>query len=111
MREYMRVYHKKNRKKEQAYMKKYYQSKRDDILRAQHERFRNNILKNREYGRSLCEARRARNLTQLQLSQIIGVSKASISNWERGRAPIPWEDVLPVFPELLKIAEKERGGE
>ena len=36
------------------------------------------------FSEKLKKARRARRLTQLELANIVGVSKATVSGWERG---------------------------
>lgn len=47
---------------------------------------------------SLRGARLERNLTQAQASQKIGVTKETISNWEKGRT-------APTAPQLIKLCE------
>lgn len=38
--------------------------------------------------------RKSANLTQLQLSQAVGVTETTIANWERGRRGLDWIDRL-----------------
>lgn len=57
-------------------------------------------------SKELKEWRTGRNLTQLQLGDILGVTKACISRWEAGKRPIS------AFLHLaLKCLKEKRGGE
>ena len=47
----------------------------------------------------IAELRRARNLTQEQLGQLVGVSAQAVSKWEKGGAPDV--ELLPALADRL----------
>jgi XRE family transcriptional regulator, regulator of sulfur utilization len=49
-------------------------------------------------GRSVCDARRGRNMTQQQLADISGVAQGDISRIERGL-------ITPTLPTLMRLVE------
>jgi transcriptional regulator with XRE-family HTH domain len=53
-------------------------------------------------GRRLRAARRAAGLTQLQLSELVGVHETAVTNWERGER-VPRVDRLRVLAAALKV--------
>jgi DNA-binding XRE family transcriptional regulator len=67
-------------------------------------------------GRRLRGAREERNLSQQGLADLIGVNQAAISNWERGKHPIPPKHVarlvelFPEFEELTSAVDVDGGG-
>lgn len=54
----------------------------------------------REFGRKLCEARRAAKITQEALGQAIGLSRTSIVNIEKGRQPVPIDIAVRIATSL-----------
>lgn len=54
----------------------------------------------------LQNARTARNMTQAQFAQALGVSLPSISNWERGISPVP--SYIPIVVASLDTATNWR---
>lgn len=80
---------------------------------------------NRALGHAIKERRRERELTQQQLADAVGVTRASIGNWESGRfgilvhylpaltgaLRIPVDDLVPpvdVLPPLVRVQVSTR---
>ena len=59
-----------------------------------------NMAVYREDGLKLKEARENHGMLQRELTEKIGVTDSAISQYETGRVRIPWEKVIPLFPEL-----------
>jgi len=57
----------------------------------------------RELGRRIAAQRRYRELSQPGLSEATGLTKSSISRWERGEAPIDVEALLAIA-DILQVA-------
>lgn len=51
-------------------------------------------------------ARRARGWSQDTLAKMIYVSVATLSHYENGISPAPWDDLEKVMPELKEMREK-----
>jgi len=49
---------------------------------------------NWEYRPKIASLREAKQLTQLELAQIVGVTETTIANWEKGRSGTEWIDRL-----------------
>ena len=59
----------------------------------------------RQIGRRIREARKAGKITQVQLAAKMGISQASITGWERGKHPIPYDSLLTIATALECSAE------
>ena len=53
-----------------------------------------------ELGRRIAAARKERNITQDQLAKSVNVSRQSVSHWEKGVAPPPFEVLCKLIPLL-----------
>lgn len=53
---------------------------------------------------NISELRRKKSITQEELAEFLGVTKASVSKWERGSS-LP--DIL-LLPQLAALSDKER---
>ncbi len=54
-------------------------------------------------GTKLAEARRARNMTQMELAEKLGISFQAVSSWERGNT-MPDIAKLPEIAEILGVS-------
>ena len=69
-------------------------------------------MSQQEMGRFIAEKRRAKNLTQEQLAELLGVSNKTISKWETGKSMPDYAVVESLCKELnITIAELLTGKE
>ena len=73
-------------------------------------------MKQQDIGRFIAEKRRARNLTQEQLAELLGVSNKTVSKWETGKSMPDYSIVESLCKELNitiseLIAAKEKESE
>ena len=73
-------------------------------------------MKQQDIGRFISEKRRARNLTQEQLAELLGVSNKTVSKWETGKSMPDYSIVESLCKELNitiseLIAAKEKESE
>ncbi len=61
-------------------------------------------------GRKISELRKRRNMTQMELADLMGISFQAVSNWERGNS-MPDISKLPELAELLSVSLDELLGE
>ncbi len=61
-------------------------------------------------GRKISELRKRRNMTQMELADLMGISFQAVSNWERGNS-MPDISKLPELAELLNVSLDELLGE
>ena len=89
-----------NIEKSLAYQREYAARNKEKLASYRKAYFEENQKKYAADGARLREARKNAGYSMAKLARIIGVSNTSVSYWESGRVPIPWEDVLCVFPQL-----------
>jgi DNA-binding XRE family transcriptional regulator len=101
------------------YCRRYYQKHREQIRQSQREYLAANLERCREAGARLRAARLARGWTQAQLGRALGVSKAAVCHWERGRVPFDVQrlarlprlmaDVCPGAPGTAEAQNLQKG--
>lgn len=114
-REKSRMKYARNRERVLARQKMYREENRDHIRRVKSEWYQNNrkkvLLHQSEtrsnnrwiYGEDSARLKRARinrGLSCEATSKMLGVAKNTLSAWENGRQPMPWDRVAAVFPEI-----------
>ena len=57
-------------------------------------------LNNNDFGSRLRYARRARNITQEQLAELVGISVDKMRRWERGMVPNAVDDIQTILRTL-----------
>jgi len=57
----------------------------------------------KEVGKTIRSLRQSRGLTQGQLAELLGVSRVTVSDWERGRASPRSEVVFDRIQEVLGL--------
>lgn len=57
-------------------------------------------------GKKIADARKAKNMTQMELADLLGISYQAVSNWERGNS-MPDISKLPELSELLDVSVDE----
>jgi transcriptional regulator with XRE-family HTH domain len=60
-----------------------------------------------EYRPKIASLREAKQLTQLELAQLVGVTETTIANWEKGRSGIEWLDRLIRLCAALECAPED----
>ena len=63
-------------------------------------------MKQQDIGRFIAEKRRARNLTQEQLAELLGVSNKTVSKWETGKS-MPDYSIVELLCKELNITISE----
>ena len=63
-----------------------------------------------ETGRKISAARKAKNMTQMELADQMGISFQAVSNWERGSS-MPDISKLPELAEILGVSIDQLLGE
>lgn len=87
-----------------VYYKVWYERHHEMLRRQQTKYYERNMLVHRDAGAALREARQAAGISQRRLAARIGRCESSVSQYETGRVPIPWDRILPILPELEEVA-------
>ncbi len=64
------------------------------------------MFQTKNIGRKISELRKEKNITQMELADLMGVSYQAVSNWERGNS-MPDISKLPELAEILEISIDE----
>lgn len=100
LREYARKYYAQSKE----YMKKYnrirYRKNREKFIEAARRNKEKNRLLHKDEQACIRLARRAAGLTQVDVANRLGLNVKTISLYERGCLPAPWERLREVIPGL-----------
>ena len=102
-----KAYYEANRDRLAAQQKAYYEANRDRIAaqkKAYYEANRDRLAAQQK----IRDRRLASGYTQQALADLVGVTNATISNWEKCKVPADWAKLEQVFPGITK-EEKPHG--
>lgn len=105
--EYQKTYRQRYPKKIAASNKSYYEKNKESLGEKRKGYRADNPAKESLQKDIIREHRRSLGLSQQKYAQALGVTHATVSNWERGIVPVNVETVEAAFPGMAKKLKQE----